>query len=141
MRNVLYTVSSRLVGCRLTVHVYDDRLVYHLWLKPVLTPARRHFKRGGQLLRVVDCRHLVHALVRKPQAFRHSVFREDLFPRTVFRRAWDVLDAHLDPRQACRVYVGLLHLAATHACESQLADHLDAVIDAGRLPDFDTARA
>ncbi|KOX50189.1 hypothetical protein ADL19_19580, partial [Streptomyces purpurogeneiscleroticus] len=108
---------------------------------PVLTLARRHFKRGGPLLRVVDYRHLVHALVRKPQAFRHSVFREDLFPRTAFRRAWDVLDAGLDLRQACRVYVGLLHLAATHACEGQLADHLDAVIDAGRLPDLDTARA
>ncbi len=141
VRNVLYTVPSRLVGCRLTVHVYDDRLVCHLGLTPVLTLARRHFKRGGPLLRVVDYRHLVHALVRKPQAFRHSVFREDLFPRTAFRRAWDVLDAHLDPRQACRVYVGLLHLAATHACEGQLADHLEAVIDAGRLPDLDTARA
>ena len=141
VRNVLYTVPSRLVGCRLTVHVYDDRLVCHLGLTPVLTLARRHFKRGGPLLRVVDYRHLVHALVRKPQAFRHSVFREDLFPRTAFRRAWDVLDAGLDPRQACRVDVGLLHLAATHACEGQLADHLDAVIDAGRLPDLDTARA
>jgi hypothetical protein len=141
VRNVLYTVPSRLVGCRLKVHVYDDRLVCHHGLTPVLTVARRYFKRGGPLLRVVDYRHLVHALVRKPQAFRHSVFREDLFPRTAYRRAWEVLDERLDPRRACRVYVGLLHLAATHACEAQLADHLDRVLDAGSIPDLEEARA
>ena len=141
VRNVLYTVPSRLVGCRLKVHVYDDRLVCHLGLTPVLTVQRRHFKRGGPGLRVVDYRHLVHALVKKPQAFRHSVFREDLFPRTAFRRAWERLDESLDPRKACRVYVDLLHLAATHACEAQLADHLDTIIDAGLLPDLDAAWA
>jgi hypothetical protein len=141
VRNVLYTVPSRLVGCRLKVHIYDDRLVCHLGLTPVLTVPRRYFKRGGPGVRVVDYRHLVHALVKKPQAFRHSVFREDLFPQTAFRRAWEVLDARLDPRQACRVYVGLLHLAATHACEAQLADHLASVLAGGGLPDLDQARA
>lgn len=44
------------------------------------------------------------------------------------------------PRKACRVYVGLLHLAAMHACEGALAEHLDAVIDSGRIPDLDIAR-
>jgi hypothetical protein len=107
---------------------------------PVLTVQRRHFKRGGPGLRVVNYHHLVHALVRKPQAFRHSVFREDLFPRTAYRRAWEMLDARLDPRKACRVYVGLLHLAATHACEAQLAVYLDTVLDAGLVPDLDQAR-
>ena len=141
VRNVLYTVPSRLVGCRLKVHVFDDRLVCHHGLTPVLTVQRRHFKRGGPMFRVVDYRHLVHTLVRKPQAFRHSVFREDLFPRTAYRRAWEVLDERLEPRKACRVYVGLLHLAALHACEAQLADYLDRVLDAGSIPDLDEARA
>jgi hypothetical protein len=141
VRNVLYTVPSRLVGCRLKVHIFDDRLICHHGLTAVLTVQRRHFKRGGPGLRVIDYRHLVHTLVRKPQAFRHSVFREDLFPHTAYRRAWERLDERLEPRKACRVYVGLLHLAATHACEAQLADYLDAVLDAGLVPDLDAARA
>jgi transposase InsO family protein len=141
VRNVLYTVPARLAGCRLKIHIYDDRLVCHLGATPVLTVDRRYFKRGGPGLRVVDYRHLIHSLVRKPQAFRHSVLREDLFPRAAFRRAWDVLDARLEPRKACRVYVGLLHLAATHACESALAEHLEGVLDAGGIPDLDAARA
>ena len=32
--------------------------------------------------------------------------------------------ARLEPRKACRVYVGLLLLAAMHGCEAALADHL-----------------
>jgi DNA replication protein DnaC/transposase InsO family protein len=123
VRNVLYTVPSRLVGCRVKVHIYDDRLVCYLGTTPVLTVARRYFKRNGPPQRVVDYRHLIGALIKKPQAFRHSVFRDELFPSSVFRRAWERLDQRLDPRKACRVYVGLLHLAAMEGCEAVLADH------------------
>jgi transposase InsO family protein len=141
VRNVLYTVPSRLVGCRLKVHIYDDRLVCYLGTTPVLTVARRYFKRNGPRQRVVDYRHLIGALVRKPQAFRRSVFRDELFPQPIFRRAWEMLDERLEPRKACRVYVGLLHLAAMHGCETALADHLAAVLDTGGAPDLEAARA
>ncbi|UKJ76528.1 IS21 family transposase [Azospirillum brasilense] len=139
VRKVLYTVPSRLVGCRLKVHLYDDRLLCWLGTTQVLTLARKHPK-GKLRDRVVDYRHLAASLVRKPQAFRRSVFRDELFPRPAFRRAWEVLDEQLDDRQACRVYVGLLHLAATGACEAALAEHLDAVLDRGGLPDLEGAR-
>ena len=46
----------------------------------------------------------------------------------------------MDPRAACRVYVGLLHLAAMHACEAALADHLESVLARGELPAVETAR-
>lgn len=140
VRNVLYTVPSRLVGCRVKVHIYDDRLVCYLGTTPVLTVARRYFKRNGPRQRVVDYRHLIGALIRKPQAFRHSVFRDELFPSSVFRRTWETLDQRLDPQKACRVYVGLLHLAAMQGCEAVLADHLAAVLDAGGTPDLEAAR-
>jgi Mu transposase, C-terminal domain len=141
IRGVLYTVPSRLVGCRLKVHIYDDRLSCWLGTTEVLELPRRHRpRRGDKRVRVVDYRHLAFALIKKPQAFRRSVFRDELFPREVFRRAWEVLDEQLDPRAACRVYVGLLHLAATHACEAALADHLEDVLACGQLPSVETAR-
>ena len=37
--------------------------------------------------------------------------------------------------------VGLLDLAARHACEATLADHLTTILDAGDLPDLDAIRA
>jgi transposase InsO family protein len=141
VRNILYTVPSRLIGCRLKVHLYDDRLLCYLGTTVVLTLPRLYKKAGEARARHIDYRHLIGSLIRKPQAFRHSVFREHLFPRPVFRRAWEALDAALEPRKACRIYVGLLHLAAMHACEVQLADHLQAVLDTGALPSLETAQA
>jgi len=107
----------------------------------VLSVARHYFKRNGPRQRVVDYRHLIDALLRKPQAFRHSVFRDELFPSSIFRRAWGVLDERLEPHKACRVYVGPLHLAAMQGCEAALADHLAAMLDAGGTPDLEAARA
>ena len=139
-RGVLYSVPSRLIGTRLKVHIYDDRLVCHLGTTPVLTLPRQYRRAGDKAVRQVDWRHLIGTLVKKPQAFRHSVFREDLFPRAVFRRAWEALDHKLEPRKACRVYVGLLHLAATHSCLDALAEHLQATLDASQIPDLEAAR-
>jgi hypothetical protein len=141
IRDVHYSAPSRLVGHRLKVHVYDDRLVCFLGAVEVLTLKRAHRgKRSDRRAAVIDYRHVVGSLIKKPQAFRRYVHREALYPRTAFRRAWEALDGALDPRRACRVYVGLLHLAATHACEARLADWLDAVLDRGELPDLEAAR-
>jgi hypothetical protein len=141
VRDVHYSVPSRLVGHRLKVHVYDDRLICFLGAVEVLGLKRVHRgKRGDRRVNVIDYRHVIGSLNRKPQAFRRYVHREALFPRTAFRHAWEALDGALDSRRACRVYVGLLHLAATHACEARLADWLDAVLDRGELPDLEAAR-
>jgi len=141
VRDVHYTVPSRLVGHRLKVHVYDDRLICFLGAAQVLQLTRVHRgKRGDRRLAVIDYRHIIGSLLKKPQAFRRYVHRQALYPRTAFRRAWDALDNHLDERRACRAYVGLLHLAAAHACEGKLADWLDAVLDRGEIPDLEAAR-
>ena len=72
-RGVLYSVPSRLIGTRLKVHIYDDRLVCYLGTTPVLTLSRRYRRAGDKAVRQVDWRHLIGTLVKKPQAFRHSV--------------------------------------------------------------------
>ena len=141
VRGVMYTVPSRLVGQRLKVHVYDDRLVCYLGATQVLRLVRAHApKRGAARVSVVDYHHVVGSLIKKPQAFRRFVFREALFPRTAFRRAWEAIDDTLDERRACRLYVGLLHLAAGQACEARLADWLTSVLDRGEIPDLEAAR-
>src|SRR5271154_6428936 len=60
-----------------------------------------------------------------------------LFPSAAYARAWTALDHALPPRDACRTMVGLLVLASIReACEIALAARLDAILDAGRLPDL-----
>ena len=66
VRAVLYTVPSRLIGSRLKVHIYDDRLVCWLGTTPLLTLPRRFHKRGAPRQRVVDYRHLIGAPHARP---------------------------------------------------------------------------
>jgi hypothetical protein len=55
VRGALYTVPSRLVGTRLKVHIYDDRLVCFLGATEVLRLRRVHRgKRGSPRVSVVD---------------------------------------------------------------------------------------
>ena len=49
--------------------------------------------------------------------------------------------AKLPARTACRTMVDLLALAHERACEAELAERLDADLEAGRLPDLKSLRA
>jgi hypothetical protein len=69
-------------------------------------------------------------------ALLNLVYRDQLFPRTAFRRTWEALIAAQPPRTACRLMVGLLALAHDRACEAELAAALDAILDAGELPEL-----
>ena len=139
LRRVLYTVPSRLIGHRLRVRLYDDRLECLLGSTLVLT-LRRGRRPGGALhgsaAYIVDYRHVIHSLRRKPMALLNLVYRDQLFPREAYRRTWEALVATQPARQACRVMVGLLALAHDRACEAELATMLDAILAAGELPDL-----
>jgi len=93
---------------------------------------------SGKHGHVVDYRHVIHALRRKPMALLNLVYREQLFPRRAYQRAFEALLANDSEKQACRIMVGLLALAHDRACEAELAMALDGALDAGRLPDLDT---
>lgn len=138
LRKVFYTVPSRLIGHRLKVHIHDDRLECLLGGTLVLTlPRGRAPQRGkGKRGHVIDYRHVIHSLRCKPQALLNLVYRDNLFPRAAYRRAWEALSDRLDPRLACRIMVGLLWLAHERACEADLAAALDTGLDAGQLPDL-----
>jgi hypothetical protein len=139
LRRVFYTVPSRLIGHRLRVRLYDDRLECLLGGTLVLILPRGRRPAGalhGRLGHVIDYRHVIHALRRKPMALLNLVYRDQLFPRTAFRRTWDTLIAAQSPRNACRVMVGLLALAHERACEAELAAALDTILDGGDLPEL-----
>jgi hypothetical protein len=142
LRRVFYTVPSRLIGHRLKVRIHDDRLDCLLGGAHVLTLPRGRppAGRNGLHAHVVDYRHVIHSLRRKPQALLNLVYRDELFPRTAYRRTWDALLAALDPRLACRTMVGLLWLAHERACEGDLARVLDTLLEAGDLPDLAALR-
>jgi hypothetical protein len=139
LRKVFYTVPSRLIGHRLRVRLYDDRLECLLGGTLVLTLPRGRRPGGaqhGRTAHIVDYRHVIHALRQKPMALLNLVYRDQLFPQTAFRRTWEALIAAQPPRHACRVMVGLLALAHDRACEAELAATLDGILDAAAMPDL-----
>jgi transposase InsO family protein len=141
LRCVFYTVPSRLIGHRLRVRIWDDRLECFLGSTSVLTLRRgRPPETRGRHGHVVDYRHVIHALKRKPMALLNLVYRDQLFPRPAYRRAFEMLLANAGDKHACRVTVGLLALAHERACEAELAEAIDADLDDGRLPDLDRLR-
>jgi hypothetical protein len=86
---------------------------------------------------VVDYRHVIHALRSKPMALLNLVYRDQLFPRRAYARAFEALLAKDSERQACRTMVGLLALAHDRACEAELAHAIEADLDAGNVPHLD----
>ena len=140
LRRVFYTVPSRLVGHRLRVHLFDDRLDCFLGGTCVLTLARGRPRGNGRHGHVVDYRHVIHALRRKPMALLNLVYRDQLFPRRAYDRAFEALLAAGNDRQACVTAVALLSLAHERGCEAELAEALDADLEAGRLPDLPALR-
>ena len=89
---------------------------------------------------MIDYRHFIDALKRKPQAFKGLVFRDALFPREAYRRTWEQLESRLTQRQACQSIVALLEMAAHDGVEGALAQRLDALLLAGELPDVKRLR-
>jgi hypothetical protein len=138
---VFYSVPSRLIGHRLNVHLYDDRLECFLGATQLLTLRRGRPPQGsGKHSHVVDYHHVIHALRKKPMALLNLVYREQLFPSRAYARAFEVLLARESEKQACRTLVGLLALAHDRACEVELAHAIDADLDVGVLPDLDRLR-
>ncbi|MEF2553164.1 hypothetical protein VQ042_17660 [Aurantimonas sp. A2-1-M11] len=132
---VFYSAPSRLIGHRLRVHLYDARVEAFLGNTHVVTHRRVRAGGGGRRVHVVDYRHVIHALQRKPMALAGSLYRDSLFPRDEYRQAWAALDKALPRKDACKRMVTLLALAHEEVCEAQLAALIAADLAAACLPD------
>jgi transposase InsO family protein len=141
LRKVFYSVPSRLIGHRLRVRLFDDRLEVYLGGTHQLTLPRGRAHPNGRHGHVVDYRHVIHSLRRKPMALMGLVYRDQLFPRPAYARTFEAMVGKLPVRTACRTMVDLLALAHERACEAELAEHLDVDLKAGRLPDLKRLRA
>src|SRR5271165_2913972 len=136
LRKVFYSVPSRLIGHRLRVRLYDDRLECFQGSTPIVILRRGRPQPNGKHGHVVDYRHVIHSLRRKPMALLNLVYRDQLFPRRAFALAFEALLAGLGERPACRAMVGILALAFERSCEAELALALQAALDDGVLPDL-----
>ena len=101
-----YSVNSRLIGEQVEARVYLDHIEVWYGQKKVEDLPRLR----GRAKHRVDYRHIIEWLVRKPGAFENYRYKEDLFPTSRFRMAWDALRENA-PSQAVKEYLKILKLA------------------------------
>ena len=138
IKKVTYSVPSRLIGMIIKVHLYDDRLECYIGGDHIATIQRL---RKNKKCHYIDYRHVIGTLIRKPQAFRNYIYREQMFPTFAFRQTWERLDAELENRKACQEYVKILNEAAHLGCEGIVNDYLENCLSTGILPQSDKVRA
>jgi len=102
-----YSVNSRLIGERVEARVYLDHVEVWYGQKKVEDLPRLR----GRSKHRVDYRHIIEWLVRKPGAFENYRYKEDLFPTSRFRMAYDALQ-DTAPGRAVKDYLKILKLAA-----------------------------
>ena len=138
-RKCFYSVPSRLVGHRLRMRLYDDRLELFAGTSAVATLPR--VRAGAAHAHQVDYRHVIHSLRVEPMALASLVYRDALWPREAYRRAFDALLDARGERVACKTMVELLSLAHERAVEAKLAAAISVILEAGELPEAAELRA
>jgi hypothetical protein len=116
-----YSVPSRLIGELVDVHIKVN--VLEVWSGSVLVERLPRLR--GRNKHLINYRHVIDWLVRKPGAFAGYRYQDAMFPTSRFRRAYDLL-LQRSPGRASQDYLRVLELAAK---ESEAG--VDAVL--GRL--------
>jgi hypothetical protein len=121
-----YSVNSRLIGEQVEARLGLETVeVWYAGQRMEVLPRLR-----GRGKHRVDYRHIIDWLVRKPGAFENYRYRDELFPSSRFRMAWDAL-RELTP-QANKLYLEIPHLAAREG-EARVDDALRSLLEQGEI--------
>lgn len=135
VKNNAYSLPSRLIGQWVRVRLSEQHL--EVWYGDVLQLRCERLRGDGRAR--IDYRHMIWSLVQKPGAFARYVYREELFPTTTFRRAYDAIIAREAGVRGDLCYLRVLHLAAT-VSETAVEQALSAMLEAGTVITADAVR-
>ena len=126
VKKKVYSVHGRLIGESVDVRLNADHLeVWYAQKKveeiPRIMGSQRHH---------IQYRHIIDWLVRKPGAFENYRYRDDLFPSSNFRMAYDFFKDR-SPDRGHKEYLKILCLAAKET-EAGVDDALRWLIEQGQ---------
>ncbi|MGY8880722.1 MAG: Mu transposase domain-containing protein, partial [Dehalococcoidia bacterium] len=123
VKKVGYSVPARLIGSQVKVEIYEATLKIYTGRELLMTLPRVRGDRGA----VIDYRHVIDHLLRKPGAFANYRYREELFPSLTYRRAYDRLIEDHGQRRGELEYLHLLKLTADSSIGIPLAMSINGV--------------
>ena len=132
----VYSVDSRLIGEHVQARLYMERLDIWYGQKKVDSLPRLR----GEGKHIINYRHIIDSLVRKPGAFENYRYRDDLFPTTRFRIAYDSLKRSHALSVAAKQYLNILHMAASIS-ESSVDNALRILIENNIEPSYVKVKA
>lgn len=130
----IYSVPSRLIGTQVRIMAYPETIQVYLGRK--LLQEMPRVPAGSKN---INYRHVISHLLRKPGAFRNYQFREELFPSTIFRRAFDRLCITGIDRGE-KQYLRVLNVAALNG-EQEVATALAVLLENDTEPTEEAVKA
>jgi transposase len=130
-----YSVNSRLIDEIVEVRLYAEYL--ELWYGQRLIEKIPRLK--GENKHYIQYRHIIDCLVRKPGAFENYCYKQDLFPTSQFRIAYDELKAN-KPGTATKEYLDILNFAAKGS-ESLVNSAIEELIKSNQAISLDSIKS
>jgi len=130
-----YSAHSRLAGEKIKVRVFADKLEIWYAQRYIETLPRLRGENGHH----INCRHIIDRLVRKPGAFENYCYKDDMFPTSLFRIAYNILRDTCSIRQASKEYLKILELAAKEG-ESLVNEALRLLINLDEEIEFEKVK-
>jgi hypothetical protein len=107
VKKVPYSVPSRLIGEEVEARISGTMV--EIWFQG--HKVEEHVRLSGQGKASIKYSHIIDWLIRKPGAFENYLYKEQLFPTSTFRAAYDALKASY-PQTFVKQYLGILKAAS-----------------------------
>ena len=127
LRNT-YSVDSRFIGERINIVIGPDHI--EVWYGAKMFDKMPRLR--GESKSSINYRHIIDWLVRKPGAFENYRHRDDLFPSTTFRIAYDLLKRKY-PDTGNKKYLAILNLAAKES-ETETEQAIKTLVEENHEP-------
>ncbi len=110
IKGITYSVPSRLIGAKLKAKIYESKIDLCSGNKVVYS-FNRVLERGSV---IINYRHIINSILRKPAAFSNYKYKEELFPTENFKKAYERLieRSGYENRTINLEYLRILKLAA-----------------------------
>ena len=125
------------MGIEVTVKIFPDTL--EIWCGHKF--IERLVRLTGSKNYSINYRHIIDSLVRKPGAFENYRYKDELFPSSLFRVAYDRLNELCHSRKSAnKQYLKILELAAKES-QSLVQSAIKTLIDNANPVSFEMIEA
>ncbi len=101
-----YSLPSNLKGSKVRLRIYEDKIEVLIGVKKII-----ELEKENNIGAKINYRHVIETFRRKPGAFAHYRYKDQMFPTDVFRLLYEILNDQFTSKKADKEYIEILYLA------------------------------